>query len=1047
MDTVAIYSFIASMRHGFGSLLANKPAIDGRGTIQLSIGVNNCGSNAVVSLEKPTYGPGDVTGFDTRLIVRTDPPANATDFEPNYFPAIEFTSPDFPWLFTPWTLGDRIQPWIVLVVVERDAVTTSLQATPFPSLTVLRRELPPLEDSWAWAHAQVTWSPQDHQAITREMAESQAIAGGGQVLARLIAPRRLKPRTRYYACVVPSYLIGVAAAGIAVPNGFTRADKLDPAWTTTPDNGNTLVTLPVYFSWEFATAEAGDFQSLAKQLRPAQTLPAGVGQQDLRILPKILGAQDPNIGDFTLPLEGALRPLSAIPASWPPSRKSAIHDLLVKLLETNSGAGDVPLFGLPAYGRTYLRPAAEPPPWFNDLNFDPRHRVRASLGTRVVQEDQDALMASAWDQLGEVRTNRQGLIRHAQLGFATLFSIHQKRLLPLATSTGESFLRLITPSLSRIKPQGQTITARGLLSQSLLPRGVMSPHFRRIMLGPVGSRATRRQFTTFKSLLSQLNSGVVRPAPNGLIQPPKRSPEPPPGTILFDSIRPNPQRTTFMNAAGQSSRDRLLTNRGWSEVTGALMKGEPPPKDYPDPEPREVPLHRNWDAINATFRAAANAHQAFIDKELCLPVSTIKSPLDGFDASAANGNLQKTARLLHAELHPNVTLKRRIESLVPGATEILPGNIIVPSPFSQAPQFPQPMIEPLRQLSQHFIMPGLDLIPPETVALLTPNYEFIEAYMAGLNHEMGRELLWRGYPTTMNDTYFQRFWNIDHGVADIPPLIQWTGALGKNACATCGPQVVLLIRGGLLKRYPHATIYMARADQDSTGWNPGRVEKYPMFRTSFEPDITIVGFDLSVDEIQGGAPRSVCAPGWFLVIQQNATGPRFGLEPSGPPIPKTWAEVSWASKVFGEAEYLPISNVALGPFVPSDLTWGKNSPAMAYITLRNPNRLAVHASAMIRTTAKKQLLRVTCVTVTPTGQPPETRLKTLGGTSPDGRTWQLTVTEAIAAIESGSFDLYAEASGQRVDLIVRTLANGQRYISTTGNVLVLLSLPQCQASC
>src|SRR4051794_23195958 len=47
------------------------------------------------------YGPGDVTGIDPRQVVRIEPSHLATDFEPNYFPAVEFDRPDFPWLFTP----------------------------------------------------------------------------------------------------------------------------------------------------------------------------------------------------------------------------------------------------------------------------------------------------------------------------------------------------------------------------------------------------------------------------------------------------------------------------------------------------------------------------------------------------------------------------------------------------------------------------------------------------------------------------------------------------------------------------------------------------------------------------------------------------------------------------------------------------------------------------------------------------------------------------------------------------------------------------------
>ncbi len=39
--------------------------------------------------------------------------------------------------------------------------------------------------------------------------------------------------------------------------------------------------------------------------------------------------------------------------------------------------------------------------------------------------------------------------------------------------------------------------------------------------------------------------------------------------------------------------------------------------------------------------------------------------------------------------------------------------------------------------------------------LLRTNNRFIEAYLVGLNHEMGRELLWREYPTDQRGTYFR----------------------------------------------------------------------------------------------------------------------------------------------------------------------------------------------------------------------------------------------------------------------------------------------------
>src|SRR5262245_14142018 len=48
----------------------------------------------VVPVPLHLYGPGDVTGLDAREVIRTEPQRFMTDFEPNYFPLIEFDRPD-----------------------------------------------------------------------------------------------------------------------------------------------------------------------------------------------------------------------------------------------------------------------------------------------------------------------------------------------------------------------------------------------------------------------------------------------------------------------------------------------------------------------------------------------------------------------------------------------------------------------------------------------------------------------------------------------------------------------------------------------------------------------------------------------------------------------------------------------------------------------------------------------------------------------------------------------------------------------------------------
>jgi hypothetical protein len=74
------------------------------------------------------------------------------------------------------------------------------------------------------------------------------------------------------------------------------------------------------------------------------------------------------------------------------------------------------------------------------------------------------------------------------------------------------------------------------------------------------------------------------------------------------------------------------------------------------------------------------------------------------------------------------------------------------------PVFGEPMYRPLRDLSAEFLAPNLALIPNNTISLMETNQPFIEAYMVGLNDEMGRELLWRQFPTDQRGSYFRQFW-------------------------------------------------------------------------------------------------------------------------------------------------------------------------------------------------------------------------------------------------------------------------------------------------
>jgi hypothetical protein len=294
-------------------------------------------------------------------------------------------------------------------------------------------------------------------------------------------------------------------------------------------------------------------------------------------------------------------------------------------------------------------------------------------------------------------------------------------------------------------------------------------------------------------------------------------------------------------------------------------------------------------------------------------------------------------------------------------------------PITDTPQFPVPMAGALAELGQDLLLPGLSAVPPDSAVALQANPRFMEAFMVGLNEEMSRELLWRGFPGHQLGTYFRRFWadEISAERGDIPPIQQWNGSrpLGANSAAWAPAPLVLVIRSRLFQRYPNATVYATKAVATGGGRGPGLPEKYPIGSGRLDPDLRFFLFDLDPAVAAGTAPDPTASPpdslGWYFVIQQHPTEPRFGLEPAGASDfganPPSWSLVTWGNLVDSQAaldqlEFAPVAWRGGGsltlPALPGGSpgpTWGAGSDAgqMAGITLRHPLRVAIHAGALI----------------------------------------------------------------------------------------------------
>jgi hypothetical protein len=302
---------------------------------------------------------------------------------------------------------------------------------------------------------------------------------------------------------------------------------------------------------------------------------------------------------------------------------------------------------------------------------------------------------------------------------------------------------------------------------------------------------------------------------------------------------------------------------------------------------------------------------------------------------------------LVAKLDPKQTAPARFYARVSSAPPAGAAAVDPPAPGGSVlftPTFPQPMYEELRDLSPEYLLPGVATIDIDTVTLLNDNPRFIEAYMLGLNHELGSELLWREFPSDMRGTYFRSFWDTRGTPAPMPqmPAIHtWdaAAALGKTYGAGT-THLVLLIRGELLHRYPDALIYALKA---KTLTSLGVEEKLPLFRGRIDPDITFLGFDLTEAAARGDAND----PGWFFVVQEQPTAPRFGLDDDRSVPLDTWNDLAWTDVATAPGAHLGLSDSSPAPANRAGLAWAFNAAHMAGVLRQRPVRIAIHSRRLL----------------------------------------------------------------------------------------------------
>ncbi|HMJ46129.1 MAG TPA: hypothetical protein VK498_02305 [Ferruginibacter sp.] len=1062
------------------------------------------------------YGPGDIVGIDSRAIVKTEPRNWITNFEPNYLPYIEFYPEDFAWRYTPARPeGDRLRPWLTLVVLKEDEFEDgqNIKEKPLPFFRMKDGKsttgiFPKPAELWAWAHVHV------NEDLSNDAAPNAADAGSvntaitnliqqnpDHAYSRIVCPRKLETKIGYHAFLIPTFESGrLAGLGLPLDAGLTATEC---GWENAAN-----IEFPYYHRWYFRTGDVGDFEYLVNLLQP-RPADKKVGIRDIDVLHP--GSNLPPITNTdlngVLKLGGALKvPFDTLKEEdkvevrrydewdenpYPHEFNKAIARMInladayadaSKTVDAVNGDAGIPkikdennnmvndpdpVITTPLYGRWHalqqrlLKDKANvdlkySKNWVHELNLDPRFRVAAGLGTKVVQKGQEEYMQAAWEQVGKI-VEANNKIRMAQLAKEVSAKFYTKHITSLITE--KAFL-FTAPVQKRIMYQNLTVYKQ--VEESVVPAAITSGTFRNITR-PRGSTMKKMAFTSSvhaNNLVERINNGEV------IIVPLKTDPK---GAINLTEAA---TQVKPVNIPG--TIDNLLKKYKWFKylplivllvlllvvllffrtVAGGAVFGA-----------GAIGLvwlynkFNKWDKEIKQAESVSRHSQVpeAVDNYPSSPNFVVSAPGSGFKPSAGSTDSEEAKNfkialkdvftlvntkfpdLVRKELNFADITAKVVKSLNPAFT--IPkrtlGTVKIPgrlrdnmveqfAPVMAYPEIDMPMYKPLSEMSSELFLPNINLIEQNSITLLENNQKFIESYMVGINHEMSRELLWREFPTDQRGSYFRQFWDvtsflppqpvppdIKERLRDIPRIHEWSrinenktdltdpGSPRKNelgqhnlrALTSGKTQLVLVIRGELLKKYPTAVVYAHKADwglkknsetekdikeerrfaelSDAEKINPPLSKiKTPLFEAKVEPDIYFFGFDLDDEEARGTLnPDSLTDdPGWFFVIKERPGEPRFGLDigkaknENGLERLINWNNLSWKDIETADGSCIEINKtITFDTYdaaadqennVTADdvqARWSPDTDAaeLAYILYQVPVLVGVHASRML----------------------------------------------------------------------------------------------------
>jgi hypothetical protein len=520
------YTFVPWLRRGLAAEitavddLGTQPqaAAPGRPTLDVELTLDVAAAPGTAAPPRPSItrtvqilGAGDVAMLKDEAILRTHPKNGALGATPDELAFVEFYDEDLPWRYTPArATGSRLRPWLALLVLTPEEFTIRDRGEHQPPVLTLsaRAQLPPAAETWAWAHAQLSGPvtlPTDPAALGP--AIGAAIESDlDHARSRLLSPRRLLGGAQYHAFLVPAFETG-RLAGLG--RALDTVPSLEPSWGQPQHDVDR--DLPVYHQFSFRTSLTGDFETLARRLKPE---PVGdkFGKRDMDVSRPGYGLETRD--GAVAGLEGALAPPHLSRDDFDPAWDDVAADL-ERTLDAGADALAAPAPGQPrprllvvppAYGRLHVgigrvldaREAGtvdDPLFWLAELNLDVRNRAAAGLGTETVRRRQDELVQRAWEQVGRIEEANQRL-REAELARAAAEAIMRKHVEPLAgddrltqlTAPAQDGLGVpaslpvvdTTPGPPDPGSVAPTASLRAAVQRSRVPASAQSPAFRRL---------------------------------------------------------------------------------------------------------------------------------------------------------------------------------------------------------------------------------------------------------------------------------------------------------------------------------------------------------------------------------------------------------------------------------------------------------------------------------------------------------------------------------------------------------------------------------------